>query len=888
MNWLRFFRRRRRDEDLALEIESYLEHETDERIAAGSSREEARFRAARKLGNRTAVREAVYDMNSMTIAEGVWKDFRFAIRQLRLNPLFSFAAITSLALGIGANTSIFQLLDAVRLRTLPVTRPDELVAIRILGEGRHGNFRGRNSQFTNSIWQELQQRQHGFAGVLAWGDTPLNLAPAGEVRSVEGLWVSGSFFSVLGVRPHLGRLLAPQDDRRGCGWPGVVISHAFWLREFGGSPDVLRQSLRIAERAVPILGVTPPEFFGVEVGRRFDVAMPICSADVQNLNDRMFWFLSVMGRRAPGSTDESARVALASLSRGIFEATVPPFSPGDQRKYMQMRLDMEPAGTGQSSLREVYQRPLAVLLGMVGFVLLVACANLANMMLARAAAREQEFALRLSIGASRARLARQLLTESLLLVLVGGGLGIAVAPVLSGFAVTLLNTARDPIYLSLDGNWRVLAFTAAISCVTCLLFGLAPALRAGGARLVSGLDARSTTGSRGRFTLRRVLLVAQVAFSMVLLTGALLFSRSFRNLLTLDPGFRQEGLLIANTFFRPAKYPPERRLAAYEQLRQQLAAIPGVAGAAHGYVVPISGSGWDQSARVSGSGGERRGPVNLTSISAGYFDVMGTPLLSGRDFTSNDRASSPPVAIVNEAFAKYFFDGANPVGRTFELPDGPVRRPPFEVVGLVRNTKYRTLQEEFTPIVYFASAQSDAQRLTVRYVLRTDGSPAMLMSPVKRVLAESDPELSVRFAVLRQQVEESLLRERLMATLAGFFGGLAAVVALLGVYSVTAYMVERRRREIGIRVALGSTRNGIVSMVLREVTVLMAAGLAAGVGLALLAGRAATTLLYGVEAKDAATLTFALTSLGLAGLLAALVPALRASGVAPIEALREQ
>src|SRR6266545_731829 len=416
MRFRRFWQRRQRDEDLAREVESYLAHEMDENIARGMSPDAARNAARRKFGNPTAVREVVYEMNSLRLVESVWQDVRHGIRQLRHNPGFALTAILSLALGIGANAAIFQLLNAVRLRSLPVERSEELVEIRIKGEGRMGNFRGRNPVFTNALWEQVRDQQRGLAAVAAWGDTAVNLAPRGEERRAEGLWVSGSFFPMLGVRPVMGRLFAPEDDRRGCGNPGVVISHALWQREFVGSPDVLSKTLALGEQSapVPVIGVTPPEFFGVEVGRRFDVAMPVCAAE--NLDNREFFFLSVLGRRHAGWSIEKTRAHLAAISPGVFEAATPPqYRPDAAKRFRALRLDAQPGAAGVSALRTSYEKPLWILLAIVGAVLLIACGNITNLMLARATAREQEFAIRLSIGASRARLIRQLLTESLIL-----------------------------------------------------------------------------------------------------------------------------------------------------------------------------------------------------------------------------------------------------------------------------------------------------------------------------------------------------------------------------------------------------------------------------------------------------------------------------------------
>lgn len=816
-------------------------------------------------------------MRQVTHFDDFLRDIRYALRMSLNSPGFTLTAVVTLALGIGANTAIFQLFDTIRLHTLPVHRPEELVSIRINGEGRMGNFRGRNSAVTNSIWEEFQKHQRSFAGVLAYGDTPLNLSPSGELRNVGGLWVSGSFFPVLGVRPLLGRLLSPTDDRSGCGWPGVVLSHAFWQREFGGDPAVLSRTLPIDGRAVPILGVTQPDFFGVEVGRRFDVAMPICSAPANDRNNRMFWFLTIMARLKPDLPEREARAGLLALSRPVFEATVPPYQPRDQARYTQLQLDFAPGSTGQSGLRDL-QGPLGFLLAMVSFVLLLACANLASMMLARATAREHEFAVRASLGASRWRLVRQVLIESLLLGFVGAAAGAIAAPSVGRALLSMLSTSRDIFYLPLEINARLLGFTIALGVAATVLFGLAPALRAG------RMATRGASASREKFMFRRVLLVVQVALCMVLLTAALLFSRSFRNLLSAEMGFRPNGILVMNTFFNARHYPPESRLPAIEELHRRLSAIPGASLVARGYVIPISGSGWDRGARARQT--DQPQETNLSSVSENYFRVMNTPLLAGRDFNSGDRPNTTPVAIVNQAFAQRFFNGQNPVGKPFWLDALDATEPPFQIIGLAGNTKYSSIEENYGPIAYFTAGQERVPRTTVRYLIRSSAPPESLINSAKQVAASLDPSLQMRFVVLQSQIEESVTGRRLMATLTTAFGILGAVIALTGVFGATAYIVARRYREFGVRMALGATSSAIVRLVIGELAVVLLAGIFFGSLLALAAGRIAATLLYGVQSHDIPTLLTVVAILATGGIVAGLIPALRASRVPPVDALR--
>jgi predicted permease len=881
---LRFFHRRRWDRERETELRAHLEIETAENIARGMTPGEARDAARRKLGNPTKIREEIYRMNTISFLESLWHDLRHAARLLRINPGFAAVAVLSLALGIGANTAIFQLLDAVRLRSLPVLKPHELVEVKINGRGRMGNFRGRYAQFTNPLWEELRQRQQAL-DLFAWGDTTVNLARTGEVRYAEGLWVSGSFFPVLGVRPVIGRLFTPEEDRRGCGNPGAVISYAFWQREFGGSSEILAKTLPIGDNPVPIIGVTPAEFFGVEVGRRFDVALPVCSMQ-PGLDDRMFWYLTVMGRLKPGWSIDQTRANLESISPSVFDATVPRYSPEDQKHYRALKLAPVESGSGISALRTSYERPLFVLMAMVAFVLLIACANVANMMLARATARAQEFGVRLSIGASRGRLFRQLLTESLLLAIVGGVTGAVLAKTLTGILVSQLRTPRDPIFLDLSMDWRVLGFTAALSCMATVLFGVAPALRAG--RL--GLDLRSSgrgfTASREKFTIRRVLLTAQVALCLVLLTGAMLFVRSFQNLTSKDLGFRQEGVLIANTFFSETRYPPERRQAAYRALEERLKSVPGVSGVARAFMVPVSGSGWDQLLTAKGNGPAKAVHTQLNSVTGDYLRVMGIALVGARIFGDQDSPGSPRVAIVNEEFARRAYDGATPLGKTIQLQGA--FRADYEVVGVVKNSVYRDVKEPAVPMAYIAATQEERPRSTARFILHSTVPPESLIASVKQVLAESDPELSVRFAVLSSMIGESLIRERLMATLSAFFGVLAAVLAVVGLYGVVSCMVARRRSEIGIRMALGADRGSILRLILGEIGVLLVAGLFAGSALSLSIASTIRTLLFGLQPNDPVTMAAALLSLATVAFAAAYFPAARAARLDPLIALREE
>ncbi|MBC7925434.1 MAG: ABC transporter permease, partial [Bryobacteraceae bacterium] len=584
------------------------------------------------------------------------QDMRYGIRQLRQSPGFTAVAVLSLALGIGANTAIFQLVDAVRLRTLPVTDPQELVTIDFRsGSQRSGWSSSRTARLTWAQWDQIQSQQQAFTGVFAWSATRFNLASGGEARYAEGMFVSGDFFSVLGVSPVVGRTFTSQDDTRSCGSPGAILSHAFWQREFGGNPSILERTVSLQGRAFPIVGVTPPEFFGVEVGRRYDVAIPLC-ADPLLAEDgkgriplRHAWWLAMMGRLKPGWSPEKAASHLQTLSPGIMRATLPPtYKPDSAKRYLANKLEATAGGTGFSNLRRQYERPLWLLLATTGLVLLIACANLANLLLARASVREREVAIRQAIGASRGRLIRQLLSESLLLAVAGAVLGAGLAQVLSRGLVAFLTTANSPLFVGLGIDFRVLGFTSLLAVLTCVLFGLLPALRATQITPASAMRAggRGTTAGRERFGLRRVLVATQVALSLVLLVGALLFTGSFRNLMTTDAGFQAEGVLAVQLDLSTQKYGTERIRVVHQELLRKLAARPGVVSAAQVFFTPVSNSGWNNSIGPDGSVAATSGKESqFTRVGPGYFKTLGTPLLAGRDFTDRDNASSPKVAI---------------------------------------------------------------------------------------------------------------------------------------------------------------------------------------------------------------------------------------------------
>ncbi|MBV9405636.1 MAG: ABC transporter permease, partial [Acidobacteriaceae bacterium] len=702
------------------------------------------------------------------------------------------------------------------------------------------------------------------------------------------------FFRGLGVSPILGRTFSSQDDAEP-GNPNAVISYAFWQREFGGDPSILGRKLSLDGYAVPVIGITPPGFFGVEVGDSYDVAVPLCSdrliSERSRIPLRTGWWLSVMGRLKPGWTVGQASAYVRTISPQIMRATLPAeYNPAFAKLFLANKLEVLNAATGISDLRKEYERPLYLLMAISALVLLIACANLANLLLARATARETEIAIRLAIGAYRSRLVRQLLAESLLLASLGTLLGAALAFALSRSLLALISSSQNPIYVNTSMDLRVLGFAVALAVLTCLLFGLLPALRATHLSPVSAMRSagRTATAGRGRFSLRRALVVTQLALSLVLLVGALLFVRSFRNLLTADPGFRAEGVLAIGIDFQKAPIPKDSRQNVYRELINKFSAIPGVLSAAQIDNTPISGSSWDENL---GTDGERAADSHkkawFNQISPGYFRTMGTHLLAGRDFNDHDTLASTKVALINEEFAKKFFPNINPLGHTFRLEaEAGKSEPLFQIIGIVGNTKYEELREDFRPIGFFPIAQDENPASGTNFVLRVFASPASVMRSAKASVAEISPSIGIEFRPFSAQLADSLLRERLMATLSAGLGFLAALLATLGIYGVIAYMVARRRKEIGIRMALGSGRAGVIRLVLREAALLLAIGLSVGVLISLWAGQLAEALLYGVKPRDILSLCTACALLGAIALLASYLPARRAALADPMAALR--
>jgi len=821
------------------------------------------------------------------------QDLRDAFRALIATPVVTLVAILSLALGIGANTAIFSIINSLLIRALPVEDPQRL---HIVLNGRDL----RPAFWTNPIWEQIREHQSLFDGAFAWSSTRFNLADGGQTEFVNGVWASGRYFDVLGVSAILGRTFTETDDRRGGGpdGPVVVISYHFWQRRFAGAADVIGRSLTVERVPFTIIGVAPPGFFGVDVGRTFDVAIPIGTEPVirgkeSSLDRRSTWWLSIMLRLKKDQSNADGDAALRGVLPQLREATMPQdWRPQDKDGYLREGFGLIPAATGASGLRQRYRLPLTTIMVVVGLVLLIACANIANLLLARATARRHELSVRVALGASRWRIARQLLAESLLLSGTGALVGLLFARWGSRLLVRQLSTSTTNVFLDLAVDWRVLGFTAAVAIGTAVLFGTAPALR--GTR-VQPNDALKSEGrgviGEGRLSLGNALVVVQVALSLILIIGAGLFVRTFASLANLNLGFDRDPILVVSINAQRAQLEPDQRRELFSRLVEAASNVPGVTSAALSAVTPISGSTWNNRIELpdgpSLPENERLTYINL--ISGDWFRTYGTPLIAGRDFTSADIKGSQQVAIVNEAFARKFAYGKNPVGTRVRQPgfgdDPTIDR---EIVGYVKDAAYRSLREPVPPTMYVPSAQQASPPSSMAISVRAaGGSPVLLTKSLAASLTAVRSDLALTFRPLADQVNAALTQERIVAMLSGFFGILALLLAGLGLYGVTSYTVSRRRSEIGIRMALGAAPGRVVAMVLRRVAILVGLGVIAGAAVSLWAARFVTVLLYGLQPRDPLTLAGAVVVLATIAALAGWIPARRASRIDPARVLRD-
>jgi predicted permease len=842
----------------------------------------------------------------MAALEELRQDIAFGARMLLKNPGFTAVAALSLALGIGANTAIFSLIDAVLLKMLPVKDSQQLVALTDPSSSgvSIGNEDGERDVLSTREFEGLRDRNQVFSGLLAaQSQMDRNNAVIDDQapEEVRTRLVSGGYFETLGVTAALGRTFTAADETGPGSAPYAVISYQCWLRRFARSPAVLGSRIRIGKADLAIIGVAPPAFRGETVGDAPDLWIPLdmqpqvmpgrgwLQDDPGHIAEKVMW-LAVIGRLKPGVSRQQAQANVDVVFKQIIAEEFSQLSRSDPT-ILKQNLKLHDAANGISPVRGDFADPLYVLMAVVGLVLLIACANVANLLLARAAGRQKEMSVRLALGASRGRIIRQFLTESLMLSAAGGVLGSLLA--VAGVRLLIRMVERNPEAMALDvhPDPRVLAFTTAICLLTGLAFGFAPAWRSARVNVAGTLKeaGRGLTGSSARVGLGKILVIGQIALSVVLLIGAGWFVRTLRNLENVNLGYPREKLVVVGTDFLSAGYSGERLPAVYEAVRDRLAAIPGVRAVSYSSNGLFSGGESGDQISVEGYTPQKSGDASarFDRIGPGYFHVVGIPLLLGRDVETRDVASAESVCVVNESFARFYFGSQNPIGKhvTDEFPD---TRKTFTIVGVARDARDHSLRREVYRRFYLSARQPLGEyRPSMRYEIRTLGDPAAIVEAARRQVLAFDPGIPVRGAkTLDALLDDTLRQERMIAQLSAVFGGVALLLAALGLYGVLSYAVARRTNEIGIRMALGAERTTVVRMILRETAVLILIGLAAGVPVSLVCARFIESKLFGLKPADPLTLGAAVAVMIAVAVVSGYVPARRASNVDPLVALR--
>jgi putative ABC transport system permease protein len=899
-------RSRRVNTDLLDELEFHRAMTQREFENQGHTPIDAALATRRALGSVALAQDHMRDAWCPRWLQGFGQDLRLAIRTLASTKVMTAVAVLSLALGVGANTAIFSLINSLLLRTLPVKDAQQLVT---LSTPRITTLGGYSAGWPYSIWEQLRRRPDLFEGVAAWNVQRFNLAHGGEAQLVDGFWVSGSFFNTLGVPAVLGRVLTDADDRRGGGGDGavVMISYAFWQTRFGGAADAIGRTLTIEHVPFTIVGVTPPNFFGMEVGRTFDVAMPIAEEPLVHgrstwLDRGTFYWLRIVGRLKAGETIGTASAKLRAAQAEIREATLPALPPEIPKPFRDAYLtgregfELQPAATGVSLLRQQYQRPLVILLIGVGLVLLIACANIANLQLARMAARRREISVRLALGASRWRLGRQVFAESAGLASLGAVLGLVFASWASRFLVRQLSTPTATVFLDLSTDTPVLLFALGLTVATALLFGVAPSVGASRSQPMDILrehDRRVPGGTQ--VSVSGALVVVQVALSLVLVVAVGLFVRTFTSLASRDLGFKPDRVLLATIDPQHIGVDVAQVRPLYERAADAVRELPDVGDVALSAVTPVQGGGIVNTIAVSGgtavpstlSGGIGNAWGNI--VSPGWFHTLGITLVAGRDFSSGDSKDTPPVVIVNQALVRAFLNGEDPLGHT--ITTVPPQGPPMDIVGMVADAVYGSPREAAPPTVFTPLAQlneSAPLRVISLNVRAERGSASGLIKSVAAGISRVNPDLVLTFQPLADQVSASLAQERLVAVLSGCFGALASILAGIGLYGVMSYAVARRQTELGIRMALGASPGVVVRLVLSRAAALVWMGVTIGVVVSVWASRFVAALLYGLEPRDPLTLVGAVFLLTLVAACAAGLPAWRASRIDPAITLRDE
>lgn len=827
------------------------------------------------------------------------QDLRYGIRTLSKNPGFTFVSVLTLALGLGANTAIFSLTDQILLRRLPVEKPEQLFVLRSPGpkSGRVWSDGDGAASLSYPLYKELVEKNNIFSGLLARFAIPLSVSGDGQTERADGELVSGNYFEVLGVRPAIGRVFTSDDDAILGAGQVVVLSHSYWTRRYGNDPGVLNKTLTVNGSVMTVVGVARAGFNGVQVGQTPDIFIPISmkahmTPNSDGMNDHKDYWLAIIGRLKPGLLPSQAEEAFAPIYRQILELELAfnSFSPEMQQRFLDKKMLLQPGSKGRPILEHDQKQPLLVLMGMVGLVLLIACANVANLLLARGAARQREIAIRMAVGAGRLRLVRQFLVESLTLSVMGGLVGLLVGWWTIGALVGAIPDGIGAVGLSKNLDGRLMLFTISLSLVTGLLFGLLPAIKATRLNLEATLreQGASVSGGLSQVRFRKGLVVSQVVLTAVLLVGAGLFARSLNNLKRLDLGLRPEHLVAFSISPDLNGYTPQNTVTLFDQLHQSLATQPGIEAVSEAVYPPFTDTNAGSNITVEGYQPQQDEDMNVSQnwIGQGYFSTMGIPLIAGREFGTADTASSPQVAIINESMARRYFENRNPLGSKFVFGAGDRIHPDIEIVGVVRDSKHATVRDKVGPFVYLPYSQfKTAGRITFYARTRQElGSTAALL---RREVQRFDSNLPIYdIKTMERQIDESLFNDKFLTLLSLAFALLAALLASLGLYGVMAYTVTRRNREIGIRMALGATRGGVSWLILREVVVLAIIGLVVGLPAAYALGRFTETLLFGVRVGDPVVFVAAGLLLTGATLLGGYLPARKAASIDPLVALR--
>jgi len=852
-----------------------------------------------ELRRTAGVKDGMREVGWETMLETMWQDVRYAARTLRRSPGFTAVAVLSLALGIGANTAIFTLINALMLRSLPVSHPEQLVELlsRYPGEPRLSSFSWRH-------YEHFRDHNQSFSELLAASRARFQVAGEGIApETIDGEYVAGNFFTSLGMRPALGRVINGQDDQlESPTAASAVVSWSYWTNRLHADPAIVGKAIILNGAPATIVGVAPQEFFGLQVGMRPSVWLPMAMEPMlQKPSRRMDGSLGVgmLGRLRPGVTIEQALAEMKVLDRYRLEDFAKSRSAAFARDFT---IELEPAAAGFAALRDRFAASLLVLMALVALLLLIACTNVAGLLLARAAARQQEMALRVSLGAGRVRLVRQALTESLLLAAMGGALGVALASLGAGTLVRVVLSGREflrlqqRIEIQVQPDLQVLLFTITIAVLTAVLFGAAPAWHALITAPVSSLRTHGAAAeTRSRRLFGKGLVVGQIAWSIVLLSAAGLFAQHLSNLRNQDLGFQRRSLLLVTLDATSSGYPRDQLFTPYQQLLGRLAEVPAVRAVTLSGVTPISGAGASRFISVEGfaESPDARRYVPLNWVAPRYFETFGTPLLAGRDFAFTDKGG-PPVAIVNQAMARYYFGDRDPIGGRFQLvgpsSSGITGAPPdqaYTIIGVVRDAKYLDLREA-PPRTIYLNAFQERSMFVNELALKTSGRPAAVTDEVRRIVREELKTVSIaRVTTMDDLIDASVVSERVIATLSAFFGGLGASLAALGLYGLLAYTVTRRTNEIGIRMALGATRAHVSRMVFKGALGLVCAGLVIGVPLGVLSRRAATRIVTDLSVESLWPLALATATMLAIALVAAYVPTRRAASVEPIGALRQ-